>query len=491
MSAFDAPMQLTHVCRDWRVLVLDTSAMWARIHIAVPVPSSWPSLPSLDLFKLKTQQRTEATRTWLDRSGRHPLAISFYHECDEHPARRDPSLRSDSELLQLIMRYSSRWQTIRLMFPFYDPFAPEGSELHIFNTVAQLTPSSLPNLVSFTIDTNSWSTNHVIPWDSLQLLRAQSLKHLAVPIYTPGTQLIDVSAQWAGLTSLEVTYALQTADIPPSEILVVLEKCSGLRTLKLVNSVPWDGPGGHTNVPLTAPDAVLCPELRDLQLVSTSAILSFIYCPQLRHLDLVDRSPGCHGRLPAEDAQALRNGPTVEQLRSVFSTAPLLQTLRFHVGIPEVHGKLETLMEALPPTLSTLEIIDSGVEKQVTDELITNLGASQRCPRLAELVLRRCQLVSSKAIAAFLRSRCGPGDHSNPESSFRRLHSQYTTMPEDLDVYTEQVRGFMDAGIEVVIKASFKNGRFFSLFRGLELARGEHDLIFPQSYIDDDEQNWR
>lgn len=109
------PPYSSPVCRLWRDIAHSTTAIWSRIHVALPgrIKSLNPFLPSL-------------LEVWLARSGPRPLSLSIVSEqlcySRDTEIRYFPWLRpyksgSDYQLLEILLSARGRWETVAIMSP--------------------------------------------------------------------------------------------------------------------------------------------------------------------------------------------------------------------------------------------------------------------------------------------------------------------------------------------------------------------------------------
>ncbi|KAJ7069488.1 hypothetical protein C8F01DRAFT_1112917 [Mycena amicta] len=449
MSAFEGPVLLGRICAEWRLLVLQTPALWARIHIVEPSTSAWPSVTSLTARKAKVLQRLALIQVWLDRSGQYPLSISFQQDSSYSSSMEAGETRPRSAIIRALIPYAPRWETIQLSFPIAD-------ELETFGELANIRPSDVSKLKSFSINSTSWSSG-AITWDSLEFLRAPHLHRLSVSFRGTDIHINELPVDWDRLTSLEISEVPHTT-ITPSEIVALLGKCTALRTCKLL----W-----NPDVDIADPQPILptfCPEMRSLDLSGICIILSHISCPELRRLDLGGRD----GFVPHSTDYDMSDH---EPLLHILSTAPKLESLRFRVAIPQ--QKLLQIISALPPTLLELELFDNASDPQLDDEIVVFLAKEKRCPRLEELILRKCELLSDDGISAFLQLQTD----NLRRHSFRRLKVHYAVLPEGMKPTGPWLQPFTNAGINVSIKKSATYGQF-SPFHGLQLTRAESTQIY-------------
>nr|GAT49332.1 predicted protein [Mycena chlorophos] len=478
MSAHEAPTLLGRICHEWRVLAFATPALWARLHVVEPFSSYLPPVPSFAARKAKLEQRLDAARTWLDRSGQCPLSISFQQDGDNGlrnlPGDAALPVDEDSELrmvlLRLVIKYASRWEHIDMTVPIVEH---AGTAL---SALALLKAEDVPQLASCRIKSSLWAAGDDIPWESLQLLHQPQLTRLSIGFCGSLSHLNKLRVHWNRLVKLELSEASHSW-ISPGEVLEVLDKCSALRVCKLVLpdsrlALPPPGAG-----PQTFPTSIVCcPELRSLQLSGTFKLLTLLDCPQLQALDVRGRST----RFGPPEIAA--HPPNREILEPIISSTGSLETFRYRVGnISE--SELKQVLELLPSTLRELEILDNSSRPQVDDELVSSLATPGRFPHLEDLLLRNCEFLSIDGIVAFL---CKIAEQQ--PCSFKHLTVQYGTPPEDSDTLRVRVQPFIDAGILVTVRSRPPLGQF-SPFHGLKLTNAEVTRFFwstPDEQPEDD-----
>ena len=108
MSASEAPILLTHICRDWRSIALSIPRLWSRLYIpTLREVRGYRSevLPYFLEWKRRIEARTEEVQKWLTLSAACPLSITLMPASD--PISHPP-------LLDSIIQSSRRWQQLEL-----------------------------------------------------------------------------------------------------------------------------------------------------------------------------------------------------------------------------------------------------------------------------------------------------------------------------------------------------------------------------------------
>ncbi|KAJ6523824.1 hypothetical protein B0H19DRAFT_1386291 [Mycena capillaripes] len=134
----DAPVLISHICRDWRRLALSMPRVWTSLHIAAPSASPWVSAETI----------SQGVKTWLTRSAELPLSISYVRTTSvAKELKRDAEKRF--AILHTLIKYSRRWSHMRFIFPLYEWFEP----------LAVLSPEDVPLLQTIIIHAGSFALN--------------------------------------------------------------------------------------------------------------------------------------------------------------------------------------------------------------------------------------------------------------------------------------------------------------------------------------------
>ncbi|KAF5372995.1 hypothetical protein D9758_001596 [Tetrapyrgos nigripes] len=105
-----APIQLTHVCRRWRSIVLDTPDLWSSMHIVIPKPTSFRR-------ESKCEGIRAAVKYFLKRSRDAPLSISLKaRDYSGHAPGHSPE--EVKKILACLLPHSKRWRHLKFRMPF-------------------------------------------------------------------------------------------------------------------------------------------------------------------------------------------------------------------------------------------------------------------------------------------------------------------------------------------------------------------------------------
>jgi hypothetical protein len=176
MSASEAPILLTHICRDWRSIALSIPRLWSRLYVpTLPIVLQYPpeAPPSVNSLKAerRLKVRTEEVQRWLRLSAACPLAITLMPAGG--PASHPP-------LLDSIIQSSRRWQQLELGLGFFSP------ESDVVAKLLSLSPDDLCMLRELRIYSLYSTVNPYLhevkenPWYQSGLLTAQGLRSISI-----------------------------------------------------------------------------------------------------------------------------------------------------------------------------------------------------------------------------------------------------------------------------------------------------------------------
>ncbi|KAF6757155.1 hypothetical protein DFP72DRAFT_1168416 [Ephemerocybe angulata] len=116
MSSKHSAVVASHVCRDWRRLVLNTPLFWSSLHIRIPGFGEGKSVEdTVKMFGSELEKCKGVVATWLLRSGSCPLKLRV-----DSPYVPQYCIRAHSQLhtvlIDLIYVSAYRWKHIRFNF---------------------------------------------------------------------------------------------------------------------------------------------------------------------------------------------------------------------------------------------------------------------------------------------------------------------------------------------------------------------------------------
>ncbi|KAF8799667.1 hypothetical protein BYT27DRAFT_7201186, partial [Phlegmacium glaucopus] len=318
MDASEAPILLTHICRDWRSIAISTPRLWSKMYI-LPlerVTGYWHTLLPIQDGD-RREARSDETQRWLRLSGACPLSITMV------PVG---SLVSHQPLLDAIIQSSRRWQQLELgLLPPYSD---------VSTRILSLSADDLCMLREVRLhstDNSSQDTGEDL-WHQSGILTAQGLRSISIAHFHPGIFPIGIPPNWKNLHHLFIHswVALGLAG-------QMLSHCCNLVACFL--KIDWDG-GDLPNASITVSSSFL-PHLKFLSLKGDpngcNRLLYKLEAPSLRTLD-------CRGKCPSENE---RSG-LFHFLQSINS----LETLM--LDIHHLTGDNVLRCSTLTPSLSNL-----------------------------------------------------------------------------------------------------------------------------------------
>lgn len=126
MSATEAPILLTHICRAWRQIAYSSPTLWARLYITFSDEDALVDSGQISYGLTKQnisdtlRLRCAAVKEWLSRSGACPLSISLSYTSrirstteGQSPGRSDNTLT----LFRTLTQFCARWRRLELRMP--------------------------------------------------------------------------------------------------------------------------------------------------------------------------------------------------------------------------------------------------------------------------------------------------------------------------------------------------------------------------------------
>ncbi|KAF8800298.1 hypothetical protein BYT27DRAFT_7064379, partial [Phlegmacium glaucopus] len=323
MDPSEAPILLTHICRDWRSIALSIPRLWSKMYI--PLLQAVTQCRDEPLsFRGRMEARCEETQRWLRLSGACPLSIAIM------PTRLlSPSHRP---LLDAIIQSSRRWQQFEL-----GPLSPHSDD---FKRILSLSADDLCMLREIRLDSTD-SPNLEDPWFQGGVITAQGLRSISLSNNYLNVFALGVPPNWKNLHHLFI-HSYVTLGITRQ---IMSYCCSLVACLLKVDCDSDEVP----NPSITFSSSFL-PHLKSLSLqgdpIANSQLFSNIDAPSLRILD-------CRGDSPSED----EGSGLFQFLESINS----LETL-----MPDNHhliGDNALKCSTLAPSLSHLVLGQSPKER--------------------------------------------------------------------------------------------------------------------------------
>ncbi|KAJ7646549.1 hypothetical protein FB45DRAFT_890744 [Roridomyces roridus] len=228
MSAKEAPILLGRICSAWRAIAYSTPRLWASLHVVEPAR---PLLRPL---------RLEAMKTWLVRSGSHPLSLSYNGTAELRPLPSDNDANVDSTPLFLreLIALAGRWEDIAF-------FAPPSQ----LEALCCLDKSDVPMLKKVYLDHFPYDYFSSSISSRLIFLRGGRISSLSVPAtILEHTQLSSLA--WGQLTDLSMiggeSVGTPSPELTAPAILAILSRCSALRSCRLAVKATDDDPRDET-----------------------------------------------------------------------------------------------------------------------------------------------------------------------------------------------------------------------------------------------------
>ncbi|KAJ7157538.1 hypothetical protein C8R43DRAFT_921527 [Mycena crocata] len=394
MSATEAPMLFSRVCRAWRTVAFTTPRLWSSLHVVAPS----------DALAIRQTQLNSAVDAWLSRSGALPLSISL--------VRSKADMFSDSSaLLKTIIRYSSRWHRIRFTldsFPYFEP-------------LSVLSPADVPMLENIVLDGFDGQGIPDDAYRTISFLATISLRNVSLPRVT---NVHIFPLPWDHLRCLINPGGSLTAE----DGVELLRKCTRLETCTLSSfHLPSDADG---DPPLSVP----------------------LHHENIRYLSVADN---WHASTGFFESVVLPNLHTLEymadRIEDPFPFTPLLlsnnlQCLRLNVE----HVASEIIISCLRmvPTLRELcickEPLQSNSWDSGRDSNFLNLLGSRDdplCPDLRILTLFQVNSLCDTTLLIFIQARAA--------LHLSKIHVQFTRRME-VDI-APSLQGLVADGLDLTL----------------------------------------
>jgi len=341
MKSSEAPLLLTHICRDWRHLALSTPSLWSSIliHQLKCLPQEGGFAEEVDPQLLRVQEQTCAAgvQEWLSRSGACPISISFLESAlgsEEGPCQ---------PFLNAIRPFALRWRRLVLRGrakPDLDQFLSLlSTEVPILEelVVSFETPAPAMNSDS---DDNRWSRCGII--------RAPRLKRVVIANLNESIAVLQL--HWSQMThlSFEHNKAGRDMSLSANETIEILRQCPNLVSIQ-VEIGDIESPGVDMDqiapAPVHSREVVVMHHLLHLTIhtaLDLSEFFPVIQTPVLREFSFFGIPLPALG-IPSvisflswvPTLKRLSIDPrcfTLEQLSQCLASCPMITSLRFCTG---------------------------------------------------------------------------------------------------------------------------------------------------------------
>ncbi|KAF8814506.1 hypothetical protein BYT27DRAFT_7206083 [Phlegmacium glaucopus] len=271
MDASEAPILLTHICRDWRSIALSIPRLWSKMYIPLlqgVTEYRYEPLSSIQDGEDRMEARSEETQRWLRLSGACPLSITIIPAGG--PVSHQP-------LLDAIIQSSRRWQQFELGF-----ISPDSDLLKRIFSLSADDLCMLREVRLHSTNTSSPDTGENV-WHQSGILTAQGLRRISIAHIHPDMFPIGIPPNWKNLHHLFIHswVALGIAG-------QMLSYCCNLISCLL--KLQWDE-GDLPNASITVSSCFL-PHLKFLSLQGDpngcNQLLCNLEAPSLRTLDCPD-----------------------------------------------------------------------------------------------------------------------------------------------------------------------------------------------------------
>ncbi|KAF6744893.1 hypothetical protein DFP72DRAFT_1018347 [Ephemerocybe angulata] len=224
-SDMPAVVVFSHVCRQWRAIVLGMPLLWTSIHVLIPATD-----PLVTAWQARVELQLDKLNCWLSRSAACPLTV-YLKASDTHNLvyGDNPELSNDqasARFMDILCSSSPRWKEVHFTIAINSPsFTFIRPLLCTSDEVPQLEKVHLDVLVAF--------EEPEITGNTFSILGAPSITSLKL------TRLWDsppsLPAQWSSLTTLSIgsgSNSIAGYGSPPSV------RCNGNQVLKILQLCP-------------------------------------------------------------------------------------------------------------------------------------------------------------------------------------------------------------------------------------------------------------
>lgn len=519
MSSLQAPVLLTHVCRDWREAALKMPRLWASLHIPIPnrpsKPNAFSSYPTptspqlaeeefqrhtqaVQRWETKMQERRQIVKTWFTRAAGCKLSISItFYDGRRIPGEAEVVSNTLKSIMDIVVAYSPQWKRIEVV----------ASHPHICDLLA-LPVHTVPYLEHIKVTCNTFSMSPIATGPALYrqvsptgLLAAPSLTSFHFKLLPEPPLTLPVN--WAQLRELYFDGSASrafdgtTVEFTPSDASYLLRSCPLLVRCRLVvvqNSMfsPSAAPSvfNFNSEDEETPAPITLPHLEYLSIYEGAPLqdlFSQLEVPLLNDICFASCIPPYDSDPTSLVTLLKKCGPTVQKLtfdypsftiediKQCLSLVPGLTHLSLSIKLREKSYSVQTFD---PPGYSSIAKLNNTFLAQITPRLEAVDDDTGResvvtlCPKLASL---SCKTLPSEfsedALLDFIKSRRSEAMYRHGIAPLRKVHL-FFKRPKDLDVMKELEKADVDVhGLEVAVTyddPSERDAEYLSPTLGLE-----------------------
>mgnify|MGYP001212031258 CR=1 FL=1 len=492
MSSLQAPILLTHVCRDWRAAALKMPRLWASLHIPIPhrpqkpfppypTPAAIPLseeegqvyIKSVQRWEEKMQERKEIVQTWLSRAAGCKLSISItLLEGRTQSSGEDFNHDVIKAILDTVISASHQWRRIEIL----------ASPTHISELLA-LPMHAVPYLEQVKVTCNPFSSSpfaasppRYLPVPPNGLLAAPRLSSFHFKLIPESPLSLPVN--WSQLTELYFDGAASrnfeggTLEFSPRDARELLRSCPLLIRCRLVVVQSMFTPTAAPTAFIDDEDLSPIP-LHNLEALSIhegaplESLFAQIEAPRLEEVVFTSSMPPYEGELTSLVTLLKHAGPTVRRLTFDYpclTTEDIQRSLALvpnltHLSIssnPRVRSFVIHQYDAhrVPASARfTNAMLALLTPRMVLDEQTGRAVVQTLCPNLTTL---SCKYLSPEftedALLDFIRSRRGEGAYRYGVASLRKVHVCFKRPMQGVDVVKELEKEQVDTrGLRIAV----------------------------------------
>lgn len=466
----EAPLLLTHVCRQWRDVAISSPRLWSSIYISwtdggagrdIYNRSSGPTLESQIIHR-----RCDLVEQWISRSGFLPLSLylNYIHDEDDRTAQTDAEV--NIRMVTILISQIYRWANATMIMP-----------VEIYNKFDAALSVEEPYMLR-TLDIRGYFTRSGAYWQptkpGMGLLSAPNLQKLSIA----GMAFTMPTCSPCYLTNLNC----QVHPFHHEEALGLLSRLPALIHCKMLISV-------NLTQEFNAHSTVSLPYLQSLVIldngdVSNPIKVRFYSCfdaPSLKWLsdgrlnhvvsspDIFNNGPGnlvaygpdyppmvlikrCNLSLKRLSFEHYGLSPSV--IQEIFQKLPYLSHIEIghdyfygHDAIYQTNEELDTSMSYENLDIDTLIVDASGEE-------ISGAEHQVYLPNLTVFVARGVRKWTDESVLRFALSRLNPSISGRGIATLKSIHVSFARdMIQDIESTILQYA--KEKGIDVDLKLQY------------------------------------